>query len=276
MKTAQFQLHASIEDRHWWFVARRKILRDIIRQVLPPSKNHYVVEVGCGTGGNIAALAEDYTCLGTDTSEEAIDLARNRCPGVEFFHGEAPAAWENSRAREADLYLLADVLEHVPDDFLFLSEILAAVRPGAYILLTVPADMSLWTEHDRSFGHFRRYDLPRLKMTWDGLPVDELMLSYYNCTLYPAVKIFRTMSRLAGRAGGDAGTDFWVPPAIVNDTLRAIFARESRTLTNVLAGGRPRLSRGVSLIALLRRGDGPLTPRRKPAGLPPDLEPIHG
>ena len=39
-----------------------------------------------------------------------------------------------------------------------LSGLLAAAAPGAYFLLTVPADESLWSEHDESFGHYRRYD----------------------------------------------------------------------------------------------------------------------
>ena len=36
MQTEQFQLHAEIEERHWWFVARRRIMGRLIAEVLPP------------------------------------------------------------------------------------------------------------------------------------------------------------------------------------------------------------------------------------------------
>ena len=67
------------------------------------------------------------------------------------------------------------------------SELLAAARPGTYFLLTVPADQGLWSEHDKSFGHYRRYDLHRFEQIWQGLPVTPLLASYYNTRLYPGV-----------------------------------------------------------------------------------------
>jgi len=75
-----------------------------------------VLEVGCGTGANIAALAEEYHCVGIDTSQQAIDLARRHSPGVEFLRGTAPDDL-GEYAVQARLFLLMDVLEHVADDF---------------------------------------------------------------------------------------------------------------------------------------------------------------
>ena len=90
MQTAQFQLQADVEQQHWWFVARRRILQTLIRQLLPPNPTETIVDVGCGTGGNVAALAGDYRCIGIDPSADAIRLARSRFAGVEFVCGLAP------------------------------------------------------------------------------------------------------------------------------------------------------------------------------------------
>ena len=90
MQHEQFQLHADIEERHWWFVGRRRILCRLVAEVLPPSPQAAIVDVGCGTGGNIAALADRYPCVGIDTSAEAIELARRRFPKVQFIAGRAP------------------------------------------------------------------------------------------------------------------------------------------------------------------------------------------
>jgi SAM-dependent methyltransferase len=95
MQSQQFQLHSQIEERHWWFVARRRILRELVKSVAGPNFNvrqpphpgplprgegdrKIVVDIGCGTGANLAAFADEYRCVGIDTSAEAIELARAR------------------------------------------------------------------------------------------------------------------------------------------------------------------------------------------------------
>jgi SAM-dependent methyltransferase len=270
VQTAQFQLHADIEQQHWWFVARRRILQRLAAELLPPSPDATVIDVGCGTGANIAALAENYQCVGIDTSDEAIRFARQRFPHVRFVTGCAPRDLGPWMSR-AGLVLLMDVLEHVGDDFALLSELLAAAQPGTHFLLTVPADESLWGEHDESFGHFRRYDRLRLAQVWAGLPVKTLLISHFNSRLLPLVRLVRARNRWRGRAAGRAGTDFWLPSPPVNRALASVLAGEAGRLVEVLRGRRPRgYSSGSSLIAALRREEGPIAVRQKPAGLPPD------
>jgi SAM-dependent methyltransferase len=295
MQHDQFQLHADIEERHWWFVGRRQILCRLIAEVLPPSPEAAIVDVGCGTGGNIAALACGYRCAGIDTSAEAVDLARQRFPQVRFIAGRAPRDL-GDLAAQARLFMLTDVLEHVADDYAMLSELLAAASPGSYFLITVPADESLWSEHDESFGHYRRYDPARLEGVWKGLPVTTLLLSYFNARLLPMVRLVRAWNRAWDRSAGRAGTDFWLPSRPVNALLSAIFAGEAERLVAALRQDPRRLCfsittrggqeadgsdvmlkhnlrpyrAGASLVALLRRDAGPVAIRPKPAGLPPD------
>lgn len=130
----------------------------------------------------------------------------------------------------------------------------------------------MWTEHDVSFGHYRRYDLPRLQQVWNGLPVTTSVVSYYNARLYPLVRGIRTLNRWRGRTSGAAGTDFTTPAQPLNRLLEAIFAGEANVLVECLQGKRARgFSHGVSLLALLRRESGTLHPRTKPPGVTPDL-----
>ena len=99
---------------------------------------------------------------------------------------------------------------------------------------TVPADESLWSEHDESFGHYRRYDRARLEGVWAGLPVTTLLVSYFNSRLLPLVRLVRAWNRRRGRAAGRAGTDFWLPSPPVNALLTAIFAGRGRTAGRAL------------------------------------------
>lgn len=270
MQTAQFAVHEQLEATHWWFVARRRILRRLLAEVLPPDPQTTVIDVGCGTGANIASLAGDYRCLGIDTSPDAIAAARRRFPQVEFLLGQAPDDL-GPRAAEAKAWLLMDVLEHVPDDFAMLSRLFAAAAPGSYFLITVPADRRLWSVHDESFGHYRRYDRRRLERLWQHLPVRPLLVSHFNARLYPIIRLVRWLHRRRNRAAGTAGTDFSLPPRWANRILEQTLAGETKALLDKLRGRGRGYQRGVSLVALIERRPGPVHASLRPADVEPDL-----
>ena len=227
MQHEQYQLHADVERRHWWFVARRRIMRALVHEILPPSPETMILDVGCGTGGNLAALAEDYRCVGIDTSSAAIALASAGHPNVQFVRG-VPEIQLLEVLPRVRLVMLMDVLEHVADDFELLSKLFAHTSPGTYFLLTVPADMELWSEHDESFGHYRRYDMQRFRRIWRDLPAEELLVSHMNSRLYPLIRHLRRRNRRRGRASGDHGTDLSVPPGSAEQDPGINFCRRAK------------------------------------------------
>jgi hypothetical protein len=172
----------------------------------------------------------------------------------------------------AQLVVLSDVLEHVADDFQLLSELLAAAAPGTFFLLTVPADLALWSQHDRAFGHYRRYDRQRLVQLWSGLPVSAPLVSYYNARLYPLVRMVRSWNQWRGGTRGVAGTDFQLPPEWINNLLIRAFRGEQHRLVRLATGqsNRP-YGHGVSLMALLERLPGTIEPRVKPVDVACDV-----
>ena len=212
MQSAQFQLHAEIEQAHWWFVARRQIIRRIVGEICPPRPHAGILDVGCGTGGNIAELAGDYRCVGRRylvgghrTGGETV----SRC-AIYMRHG---AAGGDRLLPQIQLILLMDVLEHVADD---LESVIAAwfwpPQPGTYFLITVPADpqalvgprCGVWPFPPLRTG----VDCSEL---WLDLPIRPVFMSHFNSRLYPLVKLKRSISRRHGKAGGLAGTDFRLP-----------------------------------------------------------------
>jgi len=268
----QFQVHAAIEEQHWWFTAKKQIVITLLSAVVPPARTTLVLDVGCGTGGSTAALHQTFRCIGIDPIPEAITFARQRFPSVEFRVGAIPQDCRDLLA-EAHAVTVMDVLEHVTDDFSFVSSILAGMRPGAVLLLMAPGDPELWGPHDRGFEHERRYTLERLRLLWQGLPVSELLLSACNTRLYPLAKATRALTRLFKHSFGPADTDLSLPPWPVNALFRWIFAGERHRLLRALQGKSHGYAHGVSVVALLRREVGELTVRTRPANVPPDARP---
>lgn len=253
MRRDLFAAHAALELEHWWFRGRRDIVQAVVAVALARQERPVIVDIGCGTGANLASFSDHYERVGIDTSPDAIALARARFPRIRFLEGHAPADLGNTVAR-ADLILLMDVLEHVHDDVRLLREILAAIKPGCRVLITVPAHIALWTEHDVSYGHYRRYSLEGFRMLWKGLPVTEELCGFFNARLYPLIRVVRTIARMTGRASGAGGTDLAMPPRILNSMLHLVFSGERHRLAAAYGDAKaPAYRTGVSLIAVLRR-----------------------
>jgi SAM-dependent methyltransferase len=258
MHRAHFDVVADVDQRHWWFLARRRIVRDVLTSLLPPDANTIIIDVGCGAGANIAALAGEYRCIGIDTASDAIDIARKRFPQVEFMCGRAPDDL-GATAGDASAMLLMDVLEHVENDRAAFEPLVKALRPGAFMLVTVPADMRLWSRHDEGLLHFRRYDEAMFRTLWRGLPVETLAVTHFCSRLYPVARVGRTLGRWRDRMlPASREWNMRVPPGPVNALMERAFEGESRMVCDLVRGRRHAgYSRGVSLLAVLRRTNDP-------------------
>ncbi len=97
-----------------------------------------VVEVGCGSGRILSELSSHYRDTrfkGFEISPEALNIARQFAgERIELYEQELPGT-----GNPADLLLLIDVLEHVPDYY----GLLENLRPAAkHFIFHVPLDLS--------------------------------------------------------------------------------------------------------------------------------------
>jgi SAM-dependent methyltransferase len=255
MEDSLFATHHELEERHWWFRARRQAIVRLGLQLLPEGGT--VVDVGCGTGADLAAFSADFRRHGLDLSASAIGFAKQRYPDIDFAVASLPGAGTGI-VGDADLVLLCDVLEHVEDDRELLVWLVTTMKEGAHLLITVPADPRLWSPHDVVYGHYRRYTRDSLSAAWHGLPVQVSLLASFNRFLFPLVRLARAAARLRGRGWGQNRSDLVLPPAPVNRALEALFALEIRRLSEALRRRqRGPASGSVSLLAVLQvRHDG--------------------
>jgi SAM-dependent methyltransferase len=83
---------------------------------------------------------------------------------------------------------LFDVLEHLKEPDICLTEVSRVVRPGGLVLITVPAYRWLWSPHDELVGHERRYTVDGLRsdLVDAGLAV-EWVSAFYGFLVLPGV-----------------------------------------------------------------------------------------
>lgn len=241
MERVVFERMAEQDQQHWWFVARRRILAEVIRRVVRPRNGAKVLEVGCGTGHNLAMLGEfgaldacelDAVARGMASDRLGRPVLEARLPDLSMF-----------KAGSYDLIALLDVLEHVPDDVGSLKAIRKLLKPGGALLLTVPANKWMWSAHDVAHHHFRRYTKGELGRLLSQAGFEARLHSYFNSLLFPVI----AAARIIGRIRGNESADDEMPGVKVNRALERIFGFEARLI------GRAPMPFGVSLIAVVRR-----------------------
>jgi SAM-dependent methyltransferase len=226
---------AEIDRDHWWFVGRRKILTALIARWRPKAGPLRILEIGCGTGSNIAMLQQFGTVDAVEPDDHARAFAAQRT-GLAIKGGYLPdVALEDGHY---DLIVLLDVLEHIPDDLGALAALRPKLAPGGRLLLAVPAMPSLWSGHDVAHHHQRRYTAATLEAVVAAAGYRKLHRTAFNSLLLPAIVGVRWMNRLLGRNGGD---DDRIPPAPVNRLLAGLFGAERHAAVRGL------LPAGVSL-----------------------------
>ncbi|WP_018349058.1 class I SAM-dependent methyltransferase [Longispora albida] len=106
-----------------------------------------VVELGCGRGHNLAALAgAGALCTGIDIAEEQIRWAQAAWPHIDFHCADALDYL--TTARPADIYLSIFGAIGLTDPDQLLPAIATAMHPEAILLFTVPVPDWLGTRHD--------------------------------------------------------------------------------------------------------------------------------
>ncbi len=62
-----------------------------------------------------------------------------------------------------DLIFSSNVLEHIEDDYQIINSFKRILKKNGTLFLYVPAKMILWTKLDEIVGHYRRYEISKLK-----------------------------------------------------------------------------------------------------------------
>lgn len=242
MRAEAFRLMASHEDRHWWFAGRRAVISALIARAALAAHPR-ILEVGCGTGGNVAVLARRGDLEALEPSETARSIVREKYPELTVHQGALPRS-HSLPAASYDLVLALDVLEHVQDDLESLRDLVGLARPGGWIIVTVPAHPVLYGSHDVRLDHLRRYTKQQLAALCRESGADPVLFTAFNTLLAPLAVTYRLMEKLSPVRFPNQER---LPIAPVNALLARIFSAEA-----ALVARRP-LPFGLSYGVLLRR-----------------------
>lgn len=248
MQHDYYKEYYDLERQHWWFVAREKIICNYIKKLIRDKSLNQeglkILNVGCGPGRSSQYLSSFGEVTSVEYDKDCCEFASERT-GLDIINGsitELPF-----QDQSFDLVCAFDVIEHVEDDQLAVSEMKRVAKENGVLLITVPAFMSLWSHHDVINHHFRRYRIKEIERLFDQQnDGNKIFVSYFNFFLFPPIYIIRQLSNLliSDKNRPGSGSDFETfKPGIMNTLLYKVMAFESKLLNSNF-----KLPFGVSII----------------------------
>jgi SAM-dependent methyltransferase len=238
---AVYDRMATLEDSHWWFVGRRGIVATMIDRFVTLPTNGRVLEAGCGTGGNLGMLSRYGMLQAFEHDKIARDIAQEKS-GMAIESGSLPGMVPYE-SETFGIILLLDVLEHIEDDVGALAALRERLAADGRVLVTVPAFPALWSSHDETHHHYRRYTRRSLAEVAEAAGFEVERLMYFNFLLLPVAVAVRWLKVITGSHTPDDS----MPAPWLNALLRRVFGAERYIV------GRVPIPAGLSCGAILKR-----------------------
>lgn len=229
-----------VEDKHWWFQARKEIVIKLIDRYYKLKHNAKVLDLGCGTGMMLNYLSKYGKVFGLDNNLEAIKYSKKKSPQAKIIFGSLP---DHLPKEKFDLITALDLIEHIDKDTDGLEAISNILKPKGILIITVPAYQFLWSGQDKLSRHKRRYTLSELKIKLKQAGFEIKKISYYNTMLFLPAALVKFLNKFIWQGSPKSHFEK-MPNCIINQMLKMIFSSEKHLLPFL------NFPFGVSIIAI--------------------------
>jgi SAM-dependent methyltransferase len=139
-----------------------------------------VLEIGVGHGSYAAELCKLENYLGIDIDANSVAEARQRFPDLRFEVADITDPQLYQHIGQTQTIVCFNVLEHVEEHDIAITNLARILVPGGHLLVIVPAFRVLYNDLDRLAGHFRRYRSGELRALFESAGLEVLRSDYFN------------------------------------------------------------------------------------------------
>ena len=239
------------ETYYWWHIAKQQLVISLVKKHFG-NKKIKILDLGCGTGAILAKLRTFGAVFGADNSKMALRFARKRGLKNLFlcdFNKDLLPFADNYY----DVILILDVIEHIKNPRLLLSEISRVLAPDGLLIATAPAYQSLWSYWDKILGHYRRYSRKSLIRLLKNHNFHPIYTSYLHATILAPATLARFIKQKKYKLNKNQveikniPSDFRPLPKWLNSILLSISSLERLILFRIS------LPFGLSVIAVCQK-----------------------
>jgi len=214
----QQQRYYELDENYFWVAAHCDSVMASAGPLIKANKKLkelVILDAGCGTGNLVSRLLSYGKIIGIDASFQASLFCHKK-----YNIRTSQALVENIPFSDNtfDFIFVIDVIEHVKDGVGALKELYRILKPGGFLIVTVPAFMCLWGYHDKRQGHFRRYSKYTLHSESKQAGFILRNSRYFNFLLFPPLFIIRQIKKISTN---DTDDFFKISP-VVNKLLHKL------------------------------------------------------
>ncbi len=181
-----------LEENDFWHKNKDRVLTKLV-------KNGSVLDIGAGTGSFSIKLAKaGMKTAYIDASEKYYKIAKERAKeynlnNIKFYNEYFPS----KRIKERfDNVVISGFIEHVEDDVNLLREIYKLLNPYGRVILLTSAYPWLYSNFDKSVGHYRRYTKKELKLKMESVGFKVKFLKYWDVIGIPILIITKITGKV--------------------------------------------------------------------------------
>ncbi len=190
--------YPDLELHHFWWKVRRRLVGQLISKRVDLTRCS-VLDIGCGSGVTMEHLSAAGAVAVSGIEIDPLALRPDSPINDRIVLGDI---FDLEIDETYDIVVMLDVLEHIEADTSALRKVAACMSRDGLLILTVPAYGWLWSSHDVTNAHFRRYSAKQLRgrLESSGFKVDQI--GYMFAGLVPPKLVMRWLEM----AGVDVGS----------------------------------------------------------------------
>jgi SAM-dependent methyltransferase len=246
MKLYEYERNYSLEQRYWWFVGVRAMVRSLLSLTGGNGSLGKVLDLGCGTGALLDQLRGCSAELwGLDVSQQGLKFCAIRGHKKLVL---ADATRIPFRQNYFDVITAIGLIEHLDDDQLFLYEVKRLLKPNGMLILLTSSFPYLWSIHDTANEHKRRYYLRELNRQINEVGFQTIRFSHLNFFLFPIIAPLLVLHRkIYGIESAHPERILPPIPTVINLILTWLLLCEARLMRWVT------LPWGISMIGIFKK-----------------------
>jgi 2-polyprenyl-3-methyl-5-hydroxy-6-metoxy-1,4-benzoquinol methylase len=216
------------EKTFWWHRGKFFLVKNFMGMHAPQGLSAEILEIGCGSGETAVYLSNFGEVTGIDVAPESLKMSIQN-GFLNVITADINTYDISAMSGKFDIVFALDVLEHIQDDLETMRRAFRMLKRGGWFIVNVPAHKFLWSEHDESLHHKRRYHKLEINQKLKDAGFTVVKTSYFVTAAFFPILVIRTWNTFFKKSAYPK-TSYMRLPKPLNDFATFVMKLEANIL----------------------------------------------